>query len=660
MYKICVFAGTTEGREIVEFLSFQQVEVTACVATEYGEMLLPKAGNLHISAQRLTEAEMKALFCRERFDLVIDATHPYASAVTENIAAACNAAGTAYHRLLRTDTDVPENGIFVESAVQAAAYLDKVEGNILLTTGSKELQEFSSIHEFAQRVYARVLPMEESLRLCREAGLKPGHIIAMQGPFTVDMNVAMLKSVGASYLVTKASSNAGGFGEKIAAAEAAGVVPVIIGRPPQREGTDMAATMELLCRRFSFRQIPQVTLVGIGPGSRQALTGEAREALSQADCILGAGRMLETAAEPGQAVHAAIAPEEIRDYIQQHKEFRRFAVALSGDAGFFSGSKKLLPLLSDCRVTVLPGVSSLAYLCARLGMSYENVLPVSLHGRENAIQLPLAKGKRVFVLAGGENGMGKLCRTLAEAGMGSVQVWAGQRLSYPDEKIFIGTAEELQTRNFDSLCAAVMEYPGGNPSAVQGLPDEAFLRTEAVPMTKSEVRAICLSKMALKEESLAWDIGAGTGSVTVEMAWNAWRGRVYAIERKKEAVDILRANCRNFHVDNVTIVSGTAPEDCRDLPAPTHAFIGGSSGNMKEILALLLEKNPDVRFVATAVSLESVGELIQCSRLFSFRKVETVSITAARGRKAGPYTLMSGQNPIYIFTMQGGTPECTA
>ena len=147
--------------------------------------------------------------------------------------------------------------------------------------------------------------------------------------------------------------------------------------------------------------------------------------------------------------------------------------------------------------------------------------------------------------------------------MGAVQVWAGQRLSYPDEKIYIGTAEELQTRNFDSLCAAVMEYPGGNPSAVQGLPDEAFLRTEAVPMTKSEVRAICLSKMALKEESLAWDIGAGTGSVTVEMAWNAWRGRVYAIERKKEAVDILRANCRNFHVDNVTIVSGTAPEDCR-------------------------------------------------------------------------------------------------
>ena len=355
MYKICVFAGTTEGREIVEFLSFQQVEVTACVATEYGEMLLPKAGNLHISAQRLTEAEMETLFCRERFDLVIDATHPYASAVTENIAAACNAAGTAYHRLLRTDTDVPENGIFVESAVQAAAYLDKVEGNILLTTGSKELQEFSSIHEFAQRVYARVLPMEESLRLCREAGLKPGHIIAMQGPFTVDMNVAMLKSVGASYLVTKASSNAGGFGEKIAAAEAAGVVPVIIGRPPQREGTDMAATMELLCRRFSFRQIPQVTLVGIGPGSRQALTGEVREALSQADCILGAGRMLETAAEPGQAVHAAIAPEEIRDYIQQHKEFRRFAVALSGDAGFFSGSKKLLALLSDCRVTVLSG-----------------------------------------------------------------------------------------------------------------------------------------------------------------------------------------------------------------------------------------------------------------------------------------------------------------
>ena len=200
---------------------------------------------------------------------------------------------------------------------------------------------------------------------------------------------------------------------------------------------------------------------------------------------------------------------------------------------------------------------------------------------------------------------------------------------------------------------ALIEY-GGEPLPVTaGLPDEAFLRAESVPMTKSEIRAVCLSKLALHEDSVVWDVGAGTGSVTVEAAMAARRGRVYAVERKDAAFDILRENLRRFHTDNVTPVSGTAPDACADLPAPTHAFLGGTTGHMKEIIALLLEKNPRVRIVATAVTLESVAELTECVKAFPFRETEAVSLTAARSRKAGAYHLMTGQNPVYIFTMQG-------
>ena len=181
----------------------------------------------------------------------------------------------------------------------------------------------------------------------------------------------------------------------------------------------------------------------------------------------------------------------------------------------------------------------------------------------------------------------------------------------------------------------------------------AFSRAESVPMTKSEIRAVCLSKLALREDSVVWDVGAGTGSVTVEAAMAARRGRVYAVERKDAAFDILRENLRRFHTDNVTPVSGTAPDACADLPAPTHAFLGGTTGHMKEIIALLLEKNPRVRIVATAVTLESVAELTECVKAFPFRETEAVSLTAARSRKAGAYHLMTGQNPVYIFTMQG-------
>ena len=653
MNKLCVFAGTTEGRKLVELLAGQTISVTACVATEYGETLMSRADNLTVSAKRLTEGQMEALFLTERFDMVVDATHPYASAVTENIAAACAATGTQYLRLLREIAAAPEDAVFVPDIPAAAAYLSGLEGNILLTTGSKELKQFASVRDFETRVYARVLPMEESLRLCREAGLKSAHILAMQGPFSKEMNAAMLKSVGAKYLVTKDSGAVGGFDDKIAAAGEAGAKLIVIGRPPQREGLDFAGAVSELSRRFGLGWQPKVSVVGIGPGSPDAMTTEASRAICEADCVIGARRMVEATASKGQAVHHAIAPEEIAAFIRQHPEYQSFAVVMSGDVGFYSGAKKLLPLLEDCRVSVLPGLSSLVYLCARLGTSYEDVVTVSAHGRDRSILPDVRRNSRVFVLAGGENGMGKLCRELTEAGLGQVKVSVGERLSYPDEKITLGTAALLAEQTFQSLSVALIE----NDAAVgmpQGLPDEAFVRTEAVPMTKSEVRSVCLSKLRLTENAVAWDVGAGTGSVSVEMALQAGKGQVYAIERKDAAVAVLEENRLRFGLDNLTIVPGVAPDACAELPAPTHAFIGGSSGNMEQILSLLLEKNPNVRIVATAITLESVAELTGCMKRFAFRETEVVSLTVAKNKKAGPYNLMTGQNPIYLFTMQGG------
>ncbi len=654
MFKICVFAGTTEGRELVEFLSSQPVSVTACVATEYGETLLSPGDHLTISAKRLSSEEMERLFTAEKFDLVVDATHPYASVVTENICAACGATGTEYLRLLRSGAETPDDAVFVSDIAGAVEYLNGVEGNILLTTGSKELHQFVPIRDFENRIYARVLPMDESLRLCQEAGVKNAHILAMQGPFSVEMNVAMLKSVDAGYMVTKDSGSKGGFDEKIVAARKVGAKLVIIGRPPQKKGLSFGETISLLCRRFGFARKPQVTVVGIGPGSKKAMTGEVREALARADCIIGAKRMVEAVAEHDQRVYHAIAPEAIEELIRQHSEYHRFVVAMSGDVGFFSGAKKLLPRLLDCDVEILPGISSMVYLCGKLGTSYEDVVPVSVHGREHDIIPDVQRNSRVFALVGGENGMGELCQRLTNAGLSHVKISVGQRLSYPDEWIVTGAAQDLKDQKFQSLSVALIENEGADAVVTHGLQDEAFNRGESIPMTKSEVRSVCLSKMALTERAVAWDVGAGTGSVAIEMARMAQKGFVYAIERKNAAVELLCENGRKFGVENLRVITGLAPDACADLPAPTHAFIGGSSGNMKEIITLLLKKNPDVRIVATAIALESVGELTECMKHFRFEEAEVVSMSVARSRKAGSYHLMTGQNPIYIFTMQGG------
>jgi len=655
MYKLCVFAGTTEGRELVELLADQPAAVTACVATEYGEALLEDREGLTVAAGRLAEAEMEALFRRERFDLAVDATHPYAAEVTENIARACEAAGTAYLRLLRDGGDVPEGAVCVPDAAAAVDCLTGTEGNILLTTGSKDLAKYAVLPDFARRAYVRVLPMEASLQACREAGLGPDRILAMQGPFSRELNIAMLRAVSAKYMITKDTGGAGGFREKAEAAREAGAVLVVVGRPPQREGLDFGETVNFLARRFGFRFRPRVALAGIGPGSPEGMTAEVRRRLAEADCVIGARRMLEAVPAGRQVRREAVAPEAVAACIRERRDCRRFAVALSGDTGFFSGARKLLPLLADCDVEILPGLSSLQVLCARLGTSYEDVVSLSLHGRDRDIVPDVCQNRRVFVLVGGAEGMARLCRTLTEAGLGEVRVSVGERLGYPEEKISAGTARELAGGTFDPLSAALIENEAARPFA-PGLPDGLFLRGQgaggAVPMTKSEVRACILSKLAPPRDAVCWDVGAGTGSVSVELALWAREGQVFAIEKKEDALSLLEENRRRFHVSNLTPVPGAAPEACRALPPPTHAFLGGSSGNLREIVSLLLEKNPHVRIAASAVTLETIAELTAIGKEFSFTEFEAVCLSAARGRKAGAYHLMAGQNPVYLFTMK--------
>ncbi len=662
MYNICVFAGTTEGRAVVEFLSGQPVQVTACVATEYGELMLPEKENITVSVKRLDENEMACLFQEQAYDLVIDATHPYAYEVTENIKGACDRTETPYVRLLRSGSAASNDAVFLKDIPAVVDFLNQENGVVLLTTGSKELAKYKDIRDFEERVYARVLPTESSLQSCRDAGVKLSHIIAMQGPFTEEMNVATLKSIGASFMVTKDSGDAGGFDEKVKAAKEAGARMLVIGRQIKEEGLSLSEVLKLLSERFSFAYQPEVVVAGIGPGNMAAMTQEVLDAIKEADCLIGAKRMLENKKAPHQGCFAAIAPDMIRQIIDEHPEYRSFTVLMSGDTGFYSGTKKLLDALKGCQVKVLPGLSSLAYLAARLNISYEDAYVTSLHGRDHDIIPDVKSHKKVFVLVGGENGIGRLCRTLCDGGLKDVAVHVGEQLSYDEEKLTSGTAEELKDRTFASLSAAFIINDHPDQIVTQGLPDSAFKRGESegnvVPMTKSEVRSVSLSKLRLTADAVCWDVGAGTGSVAIEMALQAKDGTVYAIERKEDACALIEENSRNLRAANVVTVAGTAPWCCEELPAPTHAFIGGSSGNMKEIISLLIKKNPDVRIVATAITLESVSELTACMKAFKFKDSEVVSMTVASSRKAGPYHLMMGQNPVYIYTFQ--YPEVTA
>lgn len=656
MYKAIVFAGTTEGYAICNFLAENGVSVYACAATEYGGSLLKENEFLHVSAGRLKTEDMEELFHKVAPEIVLDATHPYAAEVTKNIRKACENAGVRYQRVLRPEGDKSSEAVYVESPEEAAEFLSGTEGNIFLTTGSKELVKFTVIPDYKERIFARVLSVPSVIQSCAELGIEGKHLIGMQGPFSAEINEAMLRQFQCSYLVTKDTGLAGGFPEKIEACQRCGATPVIIGRPLKEEGLSLPEARGFLAKLFNLKLSRKISLVGIGMGAEKTLTLEGKKAFDEAELLIGAKRMTEAVQKPGQSVLHEYRSEKIVEYIKAHPEYRTVAIALSGDVGFYSGAKKLVDLLEG-NVEVICGISSVVYFMAKIGFSWDDAKIVSAHGRKCNLVSLIRHNPKVFSILGTEDGVASLAKKLVYYGMGDVILYVGENLSYENEKIFHDKAENLTEYSGDALSVVTAYNEEATPlSAVHGIRDEEFLRGKA-PMTKEEVRTVSLSKLCLAEDSVCYDVGAGTGSVSIEMALRAWNGEVYAIEKKEDALGLLKENRQKFAVDNLKIIPGTAPDAMKELPVPTHAFIGGSSGNMNEIVKLLLEKNPEIRIAINCITLETVTEAMNAIRDFNLTDVDIVQLGAARSKTVGRYHMMMGENPIYIISCSGRGEE---
>ena len=394
----------------------------------------------------------------------------------------------------------------------------------------------------------------------------------------------------------------------------------------------------------------KVYLIGVGMGNPETMTVGALEAIKACPVLVGARRLLEPWTESHDCV-PLIAGADIAEYIGKVQE-GPVGVLLSGDTGFYSGAKRLWALLLDHEVITIPGISSMSYLSAKLHVDWQDVKIVSAHGRSHNVVGEIQRNARTFALTGGNTKAQDICRELTDRGLGNVKVSVGERLSYSDERVVTGTAAELAEQEFEDLSVLLAENPDPvvRPWNGSGLPDDAFLRGD-VPMTKEEVRTLALSKLRLNEDSVVWDVGAGTGSVSIECALSCPAGRVFAVEKKEAALALLAENKARFHASNLTIVAGTAPEALEELPAPDRVFLGGTSGELSEILDVIFRKNSAARVVCTAVTLETVAE---AARLFAnLEGADMVQVSATRTRQAGRYHLMDAQNPVWIFSGEG-------
>lgn len=393
----------------------------------------------------------------------------------------------------------------------------------------------------------------------------------------------------------------------------------------------------------------KIFVIAMGMGDPDTMTVGAQSAIESCDLLIGAKRLL--APYNYKTCLPFIAAQDIATAIKAHQT-GAVGVLLSGDVGFYSGAKQLLPLLEGYDVTVISGVSSVQYFCGKCLTPWQDCHLISAHGRShNAVGDIQCHGKS-FVLLGSNFTPTDLVRQLVSHGLGACTVTIGENLSYHNERITTGTAHQLVGQVFDTLAVALVvnENPIVSPSG--GLSDDAFLRGK-VPMTKEEIRVLSLSKLAVAPHHTVWDVGAGTGSVTVELAYKACAGQVFAVEQKGEAVALLHENKAKFALPNIAIVEGKAPEALVDLPAPDRVFIGGSSGNLEEIVTLIFGKNPKARLVITAVTIET---LAQATALFAKLKlpVDLVQLSATRTRMVGNYHLMDAQNPVWVIIAQGG------
>lgn len=684
MKKVLVFAGTTEGRELAELLADSNIKCSVCVATDYAlELMNDKRLDAHCG--RLTEEEMEVLMRDGKFDVVVDATHPYAQIVSQNVRQAADKESISLIRLRRSTESAEEGFVSFKTHEECSAWLSFQTGNILLTTGSKDLGSYAKNETIKNHLFVRVLPGEESIRLCTANGITGRQIIAMQGPFSAQMNECILREYSIDWMVTKISGHAGGFEEKVEAAKKAGVGVCAILPPSENvcqteisgdekkssmyiceNVYDTAKKLELLLKEdILSKRSRKIILSGIGMGNTDGMTREAYHAFEEAEIIFGAERMLENL--PGKGIKVPYyRADDIISYLIEHPQYTKVAAAFSGDSGFYSGAQSMKKALEEANekgilkseTTILPGISSVSALAARLGVSWNDAVLASIHGRRANVVNLVRKNTKVFLLLSGKNDFEMLVNKFREAGINHVKISAGYRLSYPDEKLFTFYLDEFETKLFDlpeGVYTCLIENEDCEEQILTpGMDDEIFSRTK-VPMTKNEVRVLSISRLELTKKAVVYDVGSGTGSVSAECARLSPDIFVFAIEQKEEAANLTKENAVRLGLsDQIVVINKKAPEGFEELPTPTHVFIGGSSGALSDILSaiqkklIVKENTKGVRVVINAVSLETIAQITKLIQTYPVKHVQLTQIQASRAHKLGSYNLMQAQNPVLI------------
>lgn len=387
-------------------------------------------------------------------------------------------------------------------------------------------------------------------------------------------------------------------------------------------------------------------IIGAGMGHIDDLTIVAQNIIKKCNVVYGSSRLSEQYKCLNNNIIVPAYSEIITKIENDNNE--NIALLVSGDTSFFSLTKLVIERLDNkFNIEVISGISSMQYLLSKVKLSANNVKIVSLHGRESSAIGAVSYNEYTFLLTGGKAKAHNVINELYEAGLENVHIYAGENMHLENERILSDNIKNMLNIEFMDL-TVLLVYNKDYSSPYIHFRDTDFTRGKA-PMTKEDVRWLSADYLNIEPSDIVYDIGAGTGSCAIEFAGRAYDGIVYAIEKEDEAFELININKANLKRYNIVSIKGEAPAILENIKTPDKVFIGGSSKTMSQIFKMVYEKNNNVVICVTAITLETLSSAMESFKLYNVEP-EVTCINSAKSKKAGPYHMMIGNNPVYIIT----------
>jgi len=404
----------------------------------------------------------------------------------------------------------------------------------------------------------------------------------------------------------------------------------------------------------------KVHIIGVAPDGAPSLRPEAYRLVNRAEMVFGGKRLLDMFPSlTGEKITIRNNLAEVTDLIKRNLGYKRIVVLASGDPNFYGIASYLTGKLGKDIVETIPNVSAMQVAFARIKENWEDAVFASVHSRpiEDIVET-VRSNHKIGIFTDDEHTPTTIARVLLEHGVDGYRAYVCQNLGRKDEKVIETDLHGLRETKLSPLNILILlrVQPKKPPAALYprwlGIPDEEFHQRKPKEglITKQEVRAVSLAKMCLTDESVLWDIGAGSGAVSIEASFLVRKGRIYAIEKNDADVAIIKKNLQKFHVPNVEVVQSFAPDGLSELPDPTTVFIGGSGGRMEEILDLVCRRlKPSGRIVINIVALENLSAAVNALKVRGFVP-EVTLVNVARSTNVLELTRFEALNPVFVVT----------